>query len=206
MPAEEKIVVAKNGYSREEFRKKLGANNWDEENDKEIIDALFDSFMKAQTRNMKAATYENRSELKRGTELYRQLFETEISEDHPAKDKREILRELCKWESIDEEEKRVIEEYMNKLAFAVMRERHEADKEGFLESMKWGGWDKPDDGSFLGRLYDQRFDKDGNLNKEIDGFLNNLDKETSGLEENREKYLKELREILEKIPEKERDE
>ncbi len=206
MPAAEKIVIAKTEYSREEFKAKLIGNNWKEDGDGKVIDALFDSYFKAQKKNEAASTYETKSELKRGGELYEFLFDTKIAEKSPAKNKREILRELGKWESIADEEKRVIEEYMNGLAFEVMRERHEADKEGFLESMKWGGWDRPGDEVFLGKLYDQRFDKDGNLNKEIEGFLNNLDKETSGLEGNREMYLKELKAILEKKPEGERTE
>ena len=194
------IKIGEKEYTEEEFHKKLAENNWSDETDGSVITALFNSFLKAQTANERARTYETRSELKRGTELYEMLLGTPMPGERPGRQKRDMLRELVKWENIDGQERSAIDEYLNFLAYTVMRERHEADKEGFVESMKWGGWDRPGDKEFLERLYDQRLDKEGNIVKEFDAFISGLDKETGGQAENRVKSLKELKELLEKIP------
>ena len=200
MSEPEKIVIAGKEFSGEEFRQKLIENNWSAESDGRVFDALFESFWRAQEANRTARTYETKSELKRGDELYTMLLDTVMPGERQGKQKRDILRELIKWDNIDGDERKVIDEYLNSLAYTVMRERHEADREGFVESMNWGGWDRPGDKAFLEKLYDQRLDKDGNIIKEFDGFLSSLDKETSGLAENRKAALSELEKLLEKIP------
>ena len=204
MPSARKMLIAGKEYTGEEFKARLEENNWTAEDDETVIGALFESYMKAQEENSRVKTYETRSELKRGEELYTQLLESRLSPERQGKQKRELLREICKWENIDGEEKRAIDEYLNALAYTVVRERHEADREGFVESMQWAGWNRPGDKSFLEKLYDERIDRDGNINKEFDAFLSGLDREAGGLSGDREEIYKKIKTILEKIPEGER--
>ena len=203
MSAAEKIVIDGKEYTREEFRAKLIQNNWSEETDGTVMDALYNSFLKAMENNA-ANTYETKAELRRGAELYTELFSIVLPKERSGKQKRDILREIGKWEIIDDNERRVLDARLNALAFTVRQERHEADREGFIESMKWGGWDRPGDKEFLAKLYDQRLDEEGNIIGGFDKFLNSLDMEGSGNDENRKKAFKELKELLEKIPEGER--
>ena len=51
MSAAEKIVIDGKEYSREEFRAKLIQNNWSEETDGTVMDALYNSFLKAMENN-----------------------------------------------------------------------------------------------------------------------------------------------------------
>ena len=202
-----KLEIDGVSYTKDEFRRKMYENHWKEGEDDKIIDAIYDSYIVASER----MDIKKEKKLKEKTdEMMRKIINVPLVAAREKTSKKNVITEV--YNSVlamsnYNGNHRFITNYKNGITDdMVAKESNADDKADFIRRMQNGNYNRPGDEELLKALFDGRFDKDGNFDKNYQRYA--VDKlSPNDMAGRREEKLSDIKALIEKnIPENDRTE
>ncbi len=202
-----KLEIDGVSYTKDEFRRKMYENHWKEGEDDKIIDAIYDSYIVASER----MAIKKEKKLKEKTDdLMRKIINVPLVAAREKTSKKNVITEV--YNSVlamsnYNGNHRFITNYKNGITDdMVAKESNDDARADFIRRMQNGNYNRPGDEELLKTLFDGRFDKDGNFDKNYQRYA--VDKlSPNDMAGRREEKLSDIKALIEKnIPENDRTE